>query len=694
MFKLVGGCSGLSSQELKKIAQCLAVDNTSLSSTIDNTTDLHLVNAIRRALELPHKPSGLTKDELSKLVEAMGGVSAGKKSCTDLVKEVQARIDACSTHYRTKRDAKALQDLYVSRAYPTSNYGLLPHGVYFQYAVPADSTPHNPKDKRVASGVPLIDVERALTEDNGRSSCATIGYARTPKETLFKPDRKTAKVECEKLYDSLFKSHKSPPNRESWIDSCMLREGCQGPKMKRYLRPYTSEFFPRALNPVPMCCKRSLRAVVKVGLTLERLRELTGAMSVDEARKTLASTRLPSDVQKAMVESARRGDEDLQALASSWGNVDNFFLDFLFAFVRRVKNAIVAAFRWLFAQRPQDLASSKKPGRLQSLLLSIASVFSYFAKSGFNVAMWIISHPKIALFLSTWALTIYRKLCRAMSLKCTADERCRKYFGLAQQRTLKRSTGAALKDSVTEFVKENWDWVETAVISAIHSFVSGGGFESTLGWVGSAMQGTITAVFAPIPGLNLLAGVGAGAVWGFAKSAAAEAASDIAIGMVLGKIGDRFVTALTMKCIAQPPPTIVVDTGRITGEDRAACVTDGDCSNEQAFKTCASDGFCYTEKDPPTLSGSFATGASAAAASTKDAAYSAYASFTSLLPGLSGNISDESTSEGEGTPDEPEGLGALPPPETGSGGGMFGSWFGAEDFSTSFSKPATFNRAI
>ena len=364
----------------------------------------------------------------------------------------------------------------------------------------------------------------------------------------------------------------------------------------------------------------------------------------------------------------------------------NFFLDFLFAFVRRVKNAIVAAFRWLFAQRPEDIAAKKKPGRLQSLLLSIANVFSYFAKTGFNVAMWIISHPKVALFLATWALTIYRKLCRAMSLKCTADERCRKYFGLAKQRTLKRATGAALKESVAEFVRDNWEWVETAVVSAIHSFVSGGGFEAALGWVGSAMQGTITAVFAPIPGLNLLAGVGAGAVWGFAKSAAAEAASDIAIGMVLGKIGDRFVTALTMKCIAQPPPTVVVDTGRLTGDDRAACVTDGDCSSEEAFKVCASDGFCYTEKEPPTLTGSFAAGVSAAAASTKDAAYSAYASFTSLLPGLSGGAADE----------PPSGTGALPSEEeTGGGsggGGLFGSWFGAEDFATSH--PAAATRAL
>lgn len=514
-------------------------------------------------------------------------------------------------------------DLYMSTQYIMAQYGVLNNGIYFHYALPENSVPKDKMDILVARGINRSDVVIAFANTAMKNSCTAIGKARG--EVLHDPVKDEdggMESGCVKLYDALFRkvSSRKAPKKELWVQSCLARESCQHPSLPRGLRPFNKDFFPTEATPVPICCKRNRKAVLKLATVKLRLQDITNTMTLKEGKETLDRSGLPDDVKESLLaqleESLKENDLRLNEVANTIVRTDNIpkgskmtpakKQNILFAYMRAMvqymSNGVREAFNWMTSspseQEVKEVAQDglivKSIKMVWSGIKKIGTIFYYCSKKAFDLAAWIFRNPKFTSFLLSMANMIKQNLCRDFNFSCVKSDTCRSIFGYDKQLVGKVSAKQAAK----KYANDAYDKLATTMpairsilYTGLHDFANSVGFVTLMDKMGVMFKGATGALFATMPFVGTVAGIMVDTMWTFTSSAVVMSVQRVTYGFMISNIGKDLIEIFTMDCLAQPPHAITIDYFDLTGDGiRFECRSDADCMGDDS--KCGEDGYC------------------------------------------------------------------------------------------------------
>ena len=233
------------------------------------------------------------------------------------------------------------------------------------------------------------------------------------------------------------------------INKCIGEMGCltdTAGEQGKFKRLHTVNNFKKSV-PTQICCKRSLSAVIKGVMRMERLYKYVGNLSYDEQMDLISKSAMSDDEKKIFIAGVQDSHNISENLVKNL-NIDRPTQILMESFSIIVRNALKSEFRQ-FAELNKELGEFKtdkaaeskldeitgdkdKSGYLMSLLKSAASgvvgalvnvakylwkTIVYFAKKSFDLLTWIFHHPTTAMWLAYSALYLKKKCCEMISLR-------------------------------------------------------------------------------------------------------------------------------------------------------------------------------------------------------------------------------------------------------------------------------------
>ena len=92
------------------------------------------------------------------------------------------------------------------------------------------------------------------------------------------------------------------------INKCIAEMDCltdttgENPSQKKFMRRHTSKNFPKDKIPNQICCKRSLKAVIKGGLRMDRIYKYVGNMSYEDQISHINNSSMSAEEKRLFIE--------------------------------------------------------------------------------------------------------------------------------------------------------------------------------------------------------------------------------------------------------------------------------------------------------------------------------------------------------------------------------------------------------
>lgn len=368
------------------------------------------------------------------------------------------------------------------------------------------------------------------------------------------------------------------------INKCIADMGCltgtygENPTQKKYMRRHTKENFKNSV-PTQICCKRSLKAVAKAALRMDRLYEYLGNMSYDEQTKHVQNSALSESEKKQFLNGIRDSHIVSEKLIRNL-NIDNPTRILMESFSTIVRNGIKDAFEEFVNVQNIDVPKSEKEALknldeitgseesssyLMSILKSAASsivkalssvahllyrAISYFAQKGFDLLKWLFNHPTTAMWITYTCLFLKKKVCQYVSLNIYGDPAIIE-VGLLQKTKDIASSAAEYTSETATLIKKNF-------LAKTYDFLGSSMFTSFLNSTNLIIEAGILYAIALIP------------VYGVVLSTTIKASGGLSViltssgyvigeamyygftAMMLKEVGDDLYSIITGTCIKKP----------------------------------------------------------------------------------------------------------------------------------------------
>ena len=382
------------------------------------------------------------------------------------------------------------------------------------------------------------------------------------------------------------------------INECIGNMGCitDTSRSGKFARRHTKKNFPNGI-PTNICCKRSLKAVVKAAMRMDRLYKIVGNMSFAEQMDMINSSSMSASEKKAFLENVQKDHSAGDKLVADM-ELDRPTQILMEAFSIVVRNALrqeMEKFVMLSSMMPSaksddeakkalnEIMGEEKASGVMDMLRSAASsvvnvlmtasglllkAVRYFAQKGFDLMMWIFHHPTTALWLSYSALLIKKKLCNLISLKIHGDPQIIEVGFYEKSRDLFEK-GGDLAGEYAQIVKRSF-------LTYAYNFVDSASFQGYISTLETMIETGILYVLALIPGFGL-------AIAGMVKSSGglrvvlkglgaimSEATYYAITTMVIKEAGNDMFEILTGTCIKPPEPVKQMSTAAIAEEAKGA----------------------------------------------------------------------------------------------------------------------------
>jgi hypothetical protein len=368
------------------------------------------------------------------------------------------------------------------------------------------------------------------------------------------------------------------------ISKCIADMGCltgtygENPTQKRYMRRHTGENFKNSI-PTQICCKRSLKAVAKAALRMDRLYEYLGNMSYDEQMKHVNKSALSESEKKLFLSGIRDSHSVSEKLIRNL-NVDNPTRILMESFSIIVRNGIREAFEEFVTVQNVDVPKTEKDAQknldqitgseetssyLMSILKSAASTvikaltsvahllyktISYFMQKGFDLLKWLFNHPTTAMWMTYTCLFLKKKVCEFVSLRIYGDPEMIE-VGLLQRTKDFASTAAEYTSETATLIKKNF-------LATTYDFLGSSMFTSFVNSTTILIESGILYVIALIPiygvvlSTTIKASGGLTVILSSAGYVIGEAMYYGFTAMMLKEAGDDLYSIITGTCIKKP----------------------------------------------------------------------------------------------------------------------------------------------
>ena len=179
----------------------------------------------------------------------------------------------------------------------------------------------------------------------------------------------------------------------------------------------------------------------------------------------------------------------------------------------------------------------------------VASFFVGVAKWSFDVITWVVSHPLVAMWIVQIALRLKKAICREISLK----------LGFGGGEAVETDLLTLIKERSKRLYNEN---VEPVVLSAVHTFVSGSGFDWLVNGVASNLSWAMSAALAPLAAFaGPVAFVGSFFIGSGIADMMKETLRTTAIAatttLILQKTGQDLAELISSECLQTQPNSYV-----------------------------------------------------------------------------------------------------------------------------------------
>ena len=358
------------------------------------------------------------------------------------------------------------------------------------------------------------------------------------------------------------------------INDCFAEMGCVY-NDRKFMRRHTTGNFPTGSVPTNVCCKRSLKAVAKAALRMDRLYEIIGAMPVTEQVAMVKNTTMSDEQKSIFIKSIQHshamGETFVQQL-----KMDRPTEIIVGTFSLMVREGIMQEFDIFIklgtmapTSDPEALkglaeitGSPEKASRIMTFLKDAAAgvakfiletarllgqAVMYFAKQGFNLMSWIFHNPTTCMWLTYSALYFKKKCCELVSLKVYGDPEMVQ-VGLFEK----------TQEAYNYYGPEYASFIKKTFLKHMYDFLGSSGFGGYLDRVLLIVEAGILTVIGMIPvyGLPLAATIKASGgltiVMQGVGSVMAEATHYAFTALVIKEAGTDMFVLLTGTCIAPP----------------------------------------------------------------------------------------------------------------------------------------------
>ena len=311
------------------------------------------------------------------------------------------------------------------------------------------------------------------------------------------------------------------------INKCIAEMGCltgttgENASQKKFMRRHTSKNFPKDKIPTQICCKRSLKAVVKAGLRMDRIYKYVGNMSYEDQISHINNSSMTAEEKKLFIEGVHDSHQIGNKLVKDL-NIDHPTQILMESFSIIVRNAIQEQFQQFVelnnittlktdAEAEKKLieitGSEEKSSRVMSLLKSAAKgivnaileiakllskMIAYFAKKGFGLLTWIFHHPTTAMWLAYSALFLKKKCCEMISLKIYGSPEIIEVGLLGKSADILKSSA--------DYASETAILIKKTFLASAYDFLGSSSFQNYMTGLTQLIETGILFVISCIPG--------------------------------------------------------------------------------------------------------------------------------------------------------------------------------------------------